>query len=349
VRDRNQRTPLATRAARAALALPDPLLDRLIGAPPVEVDGRVLNRRVQALITVAERLHLSDEGTDVATRRARLDRSARIGQSVRLGVHVTDRRIPGPETELPLRVYRPFGSGHEPPAIVYFHGGGWVVGSLDSHDASCRLIAEVTGCTVIAVDYRLAPEHPFPAAVEDAVAAYRWVRTHTSDLGIDAGRIGVMGDSAGGNLAAVVAQVTRDGDVAPPDVQGLVYPATDAHFRQRSHDLFADGFFLTRESMEWYRGHYLPDRADWDSPLASPLVQGDLSGVAPAVVVTAGFDPLRDEGMAYAEAMEKAGVPVRSRCYDDMVHGFFGMGVLPGGPAMAAEIASSVGDLLRTG
>jgi acetyl esterase len=267
----------------------------------------------------------------------------------RTGLHVVDRRIPGPESDLPVRIYRRFGSEAEPPAIVYFHGGGWVVGDLDSHDGSCRLIADVTGCVVVSVDYRMAPEHPFPAPVDDALGAYRWVRTHARDLSIDADRVGVMGDSAGGNLAAVVAQATRDTDVPPPQMQCLIYPATDAHFTTRSHGLFADGPFLTRADMEWYRGHYLPDADDWDSPLASPLRQGDLSGVAPGVVVTAGFDPLRDEGIAYAEAMAKVGVPVRSRCYDDMVHGFFGMGILPGGMDMASEIAAAAGDVLRSG
>ncbi len=342
-----ERTSLVTRLVRGALGLPDPVIDRLVGAPPVVLDGRVLDRRVQAMITLGERIGMSRESFDVEVRRAQLRRVAGIGMGRRTGVHTSDRRIPGPEGELPVRVYRRFGSEAEPPAIVYFHGGGWVVGDLDSHDGTCRLIADETGCVVVAVDYRLAPEHPFPAPVEDSLAAYRWVRTHAAELSIDGGRVGVMGDSAGGNLAAVVAQATRGADVAPPQAQCLVYPATDAWFSQPSHELFADGFFLTRADMEWFRGHYVPDRADWDSPLVSPLRQTDLAGVAPAVVVTAGFDPLRDEGRAYAAAMADAGVPVRARCYDDMVHGFFGMGVLPNGPAMAVEIARSMGEVLR--
>jgi acetyl esterase len=343
----SERATLPTRLARAALALPDPLIDRLIGAPPIVVDGRVLNRRVQAIMVVGERLGITDEEWDVEARRAQLRRIGSIGMPRRTGVYVTDRRIPGPESALPVRVYRRFGAEAEPPAIVYFHGGGWVVGDLDSHDGSCRLIADVTGCVVVAVDYRLAPEHPFPAPVDDALGAYRWVRTHARDLAIDADRVGVMGDSAGGNLAAVVAQVARDTDVPPPQMQALVYPATDAWFDQPSHELFAEGFFLSRPDMEWFRAHYVPDRADWDSPLVSPLRQEDLSGLAPAVLAVAGFDPLRDEGLAYGEAMAKAGVPVRSRCYDDMVHGFFGMGVLPEGPAMATEIAAAAGAVLR--
>jgi acetyl esterase len=157
----------------------------------------------------------------------------------------------------------------------------------------------------------------------------------------------VMGDSAGGNLAAVIAQVTRDTDVPAPVAQCLVYPSTDALLRERSHELFADGFFLTRESIEWFRAQYLPDPADWTSPLASPIEQQDLSGLCPALVVTAGFDPLRDEGRRYAARLAEAGVAVRERCYDDMVHGFFGMGILPVGMGLAAEICLGMGELMH--
>jgi acetyl esterase len=263
------------------------------------------------------------------------------------GIYVTERRIPGPAGDLAVRIYRRMGQTEPVPAIVYLHGGGWVVGDLDTHDGSCRLLAHESECVVVAVDYRLAPEHPFPAAIDDAVAAYRWVHHHAAELGTEPGRVGVMGDSAGGNLAAVVAQVTRDTDVPAPTAQCLVYPATDALLREASHELFGEGFFLTRAGIEWYRSKYLPDPTDWDSPLASPIEAPDLSGLCPALVVTAGFDPLRDEGRRYAERLEQAGVPVRYRCYDDMVHGFFGMGVLPGGIGLAAEICLGMGDLMH--
>jgi acetyl esterase len=328
------------------LSLPDPLLARIIGASPVVRDGRVLDRRVQALIVLGERLGLTGEEWDVGRRRTQFRRGTQLVMPRRLGVHVSDRMIPRPGGDLAVRVYRRLGSLTEAPAIVYFHGGGWVIGDLDTHDGAGRLLADVTGCVVVAVDYRLAPEHPFPAAVDDALAAYRWVQEHPGELGAQPGRVGVMGDSAGGNLAAVVARVTRDDDVPAPVAQCLVYPATDAHFDTRSHELFADGFFLTRADMEWFRGHYLPDPADWDSPLASPLLEPDLSGVAPALVVTAGFDPLRDEGRAYADRLADAGVPVRYRCYDDLVHGFFGMGILPEGMAVATEICAAMGELM---
>lgn len=341
------RTTAATRAVRRLLGLPEPLLDRAIGAPPVEVDGRVLDRRIQAMIAVGDRLGLSRSSSDVARRRADMRRMAALGMPVRTGVHVAGRVVPGPGGPLPVRLYRRLGGGAQVPAVVYFHGGGWVVGDLDTHDAVCRVLADVTGCLVVAVDYRLAPEHVFPAAVEDCVAAYRWVQTHADRLGVEPGRVGVMGDSAGGNLAAVVAQEARDLDVPPPVAQCLVYPATDARMDSRSLDLFAEGFFLSRADMEWFRGHYLPDPADWTNPVASPLLADDLSGLAPAVVVTAGFDPLRDEGDAYADRLRDAGVPVRWRCYDDMVHGFFGMGVLPEGMAVITEVCAAMGDLMH--
>lgn len=342
------RRSAAFRVVSGALALPEPVIDRIVGAPPIVRDGRVLNRRVQAMISLGERLGLTGESSpSVEQRRADLRRSAAIGMPLLAGVYVTERRIPGPAGEIPVRVYRRIGLTGSVPAIVYLHGGGWVVGDLDTHEGSCRLLALESDCVVVSVDYRLAPEHPFPAAIDDAVAAYRWVHEQAMELAVEPGRVGVMGDSAGGNLAAVVAQVTRDTDVPAPTAQGLVYPATDALLREPSHELFADGFFLTEESIEWYRAQYLPDRNDWDSPLASPIEAPDLSGLCPALVVTAGFDPLRDEGHRYAERLADAGVAVRYRCYDDMVHGFFGMGVLPGGMGLAAEVCAGMGELMH--
>lgn len=342
------RRSAAFRVVSGALALPEPVIDRIVGAPPIVRDGRVLNRRVQAMISLGERLGLTGESSpSVERRRAELRRSAAIGMPLLAGVYVTERRIPGPAGEIPVRVYRRIGLTGSVPAIVYLHGGGWVVGDLDTHEGSCRLLALESDCVVVSVDYRLAPEHPFPAAIDDAVAAYRWVHEQAMELAVEPGRVGVMGDSAGGNLAAVVAQVTRDTDVPAPTAQCLVYPATDALLREPSHELFADGFFLTEESIEWYRAQYLPDRNDWDSPLASPIEAPDLSGLCPALVVTAGFDPLRDEGHRYAERLADAGVAVRYRCYDDMVHGFFGMGVLPGGMGLAAEVCAGMGELMH--
>jgi acetyl esterase len=343
------RRGITFRTLSGIFGLPDPVIDRIIGAPPIVRDGRVLNRRVQAMMVLGERIGVlgDDAPASPEQRRADMRRAAGLGMPTWSGIYVTERRIPGPAGDIPVRIYRRMGRPEPVPAIVYLHGGGWVVGDLDSHDGTCRLLAHESECVVVAVDYRLAPEHPFPAAVDDAVAAYRWVHDHATELSVEPGRVGVMGDSAGGNLAAVVAQVTRDTDVPAPTAQCLVYPATDALMREPSHDIFATGFFLTKANMEWYRARYLPDPADWDSPLASPIEAGDLSGVCPALIVTAGFDPLRDEGRAYADRLTEAGVPVRYRSYDDMVHGFFGMGVLPGVIGLAAEICLGMGDLMH--
>jgi acetyl esterase len=276
---------------------------------------------------------------------------ASVGMPSRTDVRVTDRIADLGDHLRPVRIYRPFGIVEPLPGIAYFHGGGWVTGDLDTHDGTCRLLAATARAVVVAVDYRLAPEAPFPAAVDDAVAGYTWVVEHAAEIGIRADRVGVMGDSAGGTLAAVAAQQLGGPDrsdeatVPPPAAQCLVYPATDARLGTRSHDLFAEGFFLSRVDIEWFRAQYLPDPSDYDDVRASPLLAEDLSGLAPAVVVTAGFDPLRDEGMAYADALASAGVPVTARCYDDMVHGFFGMGVLPGGLETATEICDAMGAL----
>ena len=339
------RTTVPTRLVRRLLSLPEPVLRKLAGDPVVR-DGRALDLRVQAIITFGERLGLTGDELDVAARRKQMADATAVGMPRRTGVHAVDRRIPGPAGEIPVRVYRKFGTAPRPRTVMYLHGGGWVTGDLDTHDGSCRLLADVTGCVVVAVDYRLAPEHPFPAAVDDSLATYRWIHDHAADLGVEPGKVGVMGDSAGGNLAAVVAQVTRGTEVPAPVAQCLVYPATEMHFTAPSHDLFATGFMLTRASMEWFRGHYLPDPADWDSPLAAPSVTEDLAGLAPAAVFTAGFDPLRDDGRAYADALAAAGVPVQYRCYDDLVHGFFGMGVLPDGMDIATEVCAAMGALM---
>ena len=234
---------------------------------------------------------------------------------------VVDRVIPGP---VRVRIYEPPASERPLPALVYFHGGGWVVGSLDSHDGPCRALASRTPCVVVAVDYRLAPEHRFPAAVEDAWAATAWVAEHAASIGADPRRIAVGGDSAGGNLAAVVALRARDHGL-PLALQLLVYPVTDCSFDTPSYRECASGYFLTLDSMRWFWDHYLGPDGDGADPEASPLRAADLAGVAPALVVTAEYDPLRDEGEAYARRLEEAGVPVTLSRYDGMIHGFYRM------------------------
>jgi acetyl esterase len=240
---------------------------------------------------------------------------------------VRDLAAAGPAGPIPLRLYRGLGTaaGTPLPLLVYFHGGGWTVGDLDTHDIVCRTLANRARCAVIAVDYRMGPEHKFPAAVEDCVAATRWVAAQAVALGVDAARIAVGGDSAGGNLATVVAITLRDAGGPPLVFQALVYPATDQRMDAASHTSFAQGYLLTRDNMLWYRDNYLSS-ADYDDWRASPIRAADLARLPPAHIITAGYDPLRDEGRAYSERLVAAGVPVLYECFEGMAHGFLTMG-----------------------
>jgi acetyl esterase len=240
---------------------------------------------------------------------------------------IEDRHAPGPASDIPLRCYRPLGVSDTEllPALVYFHGGGWTLGDLETHDVVCREFANRARCAVVAVDYRLAPEHKFPAAVDDAVAATRWIASTARHLGVDERRIAVGGDSAGGNLAAVVALTLRDDGGPPLAMQALIYPATDLAADTPSHKRLAEGYLLTRESILWFTGNYVRSPADVTDWRASPLKARDLSRLPPAYVVTAGFDPLYDEGHAYAAALQAAGVETTYECFEGMVHGFVTM------------------------
>ncbi len=241
---------------------------------------------------------------------------------------VREPRAPGPRGEIPLRLYRPLGTPDDRvlPALVYYHGGGWVIGDLDTHDTLCRELANHSGCAVVSVDYRLAPEHRFPAAVDDAVAAARWVRANAAALKLDAQRIAVGGDSAGGNLAAVVAIAARDAGEAPFAYQLLIYPATDQHRSAPSHERNGEGYLLTRDTMAYFSGHYLPEPRDYADWRASPLLHPDHSRLPPALVLTAGYDPLRDEGIAYAHKLSAAGSRATHVSFERQIHGFILMG-----------------------
>ena len=240
---------------------------------------------------------------------------------------VRELAAPGPAGPIPLRLYRGLGTaaGTALPLLVYFHGGGWTVGDLDTHDIVCRTLANRVRCAVIAVDYRMGPEHKFPAAVEDCIAATLWVAERGAALGVDAARIAVGGDSAGGNLAAVVAISLRDAGGPPLVFQALVYPATDQRMDSASHAKFGEGYLLTRSNMLWYRDNYLSP-ADYEDWRASPIRAADLARLPPAHIITAGYDPLVDEGRAYSDRLVAAGVPVLYECFEGMAHGFLTMG-----------------------
>ena len=261
---------------------------------------------------------------------------------------VENRTVPGSAGEIPVRIYTPVGTAPF-PVLVYFHGGGWVIGNLDTHDGICRSLANRVGCLVVSVDYRLAPEHPFPAAPEDCYAATRWLAEHAGSLGGDKGRIAVGGDSAGGNLAAVVALMARDRGGPKLAFQLLVYPATDTDFETRSYRENSEGYFLTRADMVWFWNHYAPRDEDRRNPYAAPLRAASLRGLPPALVITAEFDPLCDDGNAYAARLREDGVPVRLSQQDGLIHGFFQMGaVIDRGRASVDEASRAVKDAFAT-
>ncbi|MBL6937800.1 MAG: alpha/beta hydrolase [Alphaproteobacteria bacterium] len=265
---------------------------------------------------------------------------------------ITDRTIPGPAHAIGVRIYTPLSATSTVlPGLIFFHGGGFVLGDLDSHDDLCRVLANESGCRVVSIDYRLAPEHPFPAAVDDCFAATKYVAAHAGEFGIDASRLAVGGDSAGGNLAAVVCQLAKGGG---PKIayQLLIYPVTQlgAPVDTPSMRENGKGYFLEKEGMDWFTKLYCPDHAHRTDPRLSPLLCQDLAGQPPAYVITAGFDPLRDEGKDYADALDKAGVSVTYVNYPGMVHGFFSMRALipKAREAVAAAAAALREGLART-
>jgi acetyl esterase len=333
-----------TAAARSIFRLPRPVLRRIAGAPIV-IDGKTLDPEMQLILRLQRLEGPPVESLPIAKARRNVVASARlVGGDNPIG-EVTDRAIDGPGGRIGLRFYTPRGISGTSPALMYIHGGSFMHGDLDSHDSICRILAEKAKVRVIAVDYRLAPEAPYPAAVDDVWAAWTWVNAHAADLGIDPARIAVGGDSAGGNLSAVVAQrAVRDGGPAPA-FQLLIYPTTVFGQPTKSRETFADGFYLSRAGMDLADENYLPADADLTDPRLSPLL-GDPTGVAPAHVVTAGFDPLLDEGEAYADLLREAGVPVEYRCEEGMIHAFANM---TGMARSAAEATNRIAAALQRG
>lgn len=251
-----------------------------------------------------------------------------------------DRTISGPAGEIALRIYTPEGPGPF-PALMFFHGGGWVVGDLDTHDPLCRALTKAARCITVAVDYRLAPENKFPAAAEDCYAASRWVAENAAAIGASHARLAVSGDSAGGNLSAAVSLMARDRKDLQIGYQLLMYPALDAALQTKSMAECAEGYLLTREDMVWFWGHYLSGVDDRSNPYACPSGATDLSGLPPAMIITAEFDPLRDEGEAYAKRLEEANVPVFFKRYGGITHGFMSMATIVEKGRKAIEDAAS--------
>jgi acetyl esterase len=281
---------------------------------------------VQAFLSFYESLDLP-ELHELSPERARevQEQIAQLSPGISLSA-VEDWTIEGPGGELPLRLYEPRDEPTEKaPLVLYFHGGGWVVGSLDTHDGVCRKLAAETGYPVVSVDYRLAPEHPFPAALRDCYRALEWATETAPELDADPERVALAGDSAGGNLAAATALLARDEDGPSVAYQALVYPATGDPRETQAYAENAEGYFLPRETMEWFADQYLDDDIDIGNIYARPRLAADLSELPPATIVTGGFDPLRDDGAAYARRLDEAGVSVCYHNYSGQIHGFFNM------------------------
>jgi acetyl esterase len=334
--------PNALRVAVKVMPWIPPWLKRLLaGGRRVTIDGNTLDPTLQLILAAIRRSTPTGSPSiadDLGLARTQA-RSSHAGflMGANLTVPTADLTIPGPDSPLRARHYRPAVAGPA-PLLVFFHGGGFVVGDIESHDGLCRMICREAGIHVLSVDYRLAPEHKAPAAVDDAMAGYRWALEHAAELGAAPSRVGVGGDSAGGNLAALVALRSRDEGIPQPALQVLLYPVVDlsSDIQTRSRTLFMEGFLVSTRDADRFRDLYL-DGTDLaaDDARVSPLNAADLSGLAPALVVTAGFDPLRDEGNQYAAALRSAGVSVDHLQFDALTHGFASIAPFGGGSADA--------------
>ena len=336
---------LAGPPARGMMRLPEGVQRRLMRRP-TERDGLLLAPEMQLLLALAERVDPPVDNPAVHAVRRDVEENVRIirGRVVQ-PVATRGLTVAG---GMPARLYEPAGLPPGRGLLVFYHGGGWVIGTLNSHDNLCRFLALRAGVRVLSVDYRLAPEAPFPAAVDDAVAAFGWAVEHAAALAADPRLVGVGGDSAGGNLSAVVSHQATLGGGPRPAFELLIYPAVDFSVRRRSRELFADGFFLTDVRIGWFERHYLGAWTDRSDVRLSPLLAGDLSGMPPTYLVTAGFDPLRDEGEEFAKRLAAAGVPVTLRRQDELIHGFANMfNVSRTARSAVQEAAAALRDGLR--
>jgi acetyl esterase len=308
------------------IGMPDAVVTVLAGRPEVR-DGQTLDPQLQLLLRLMAAAGLPRLETMSAPDARQLFRdSARLlaCEAAPLA-RVFDRSLPGPHGDIPVRVYVPTSGTSPQPVLLYYHGGGWTIGDLDTHDSVARSFAALSDCIVVSVDYRLGPEHRLPAAFDDALAAFTWVATHAAEIGGDPTRLAVGGDSAGGNLAAAVSQYTVASGTRAPDFQLLIYPVTDLGAETESYETFAEGFYLTRGAMRWFRANYLGEAGTGKDWRCSPLRAESVAGLPPTFLMTAGFDVLRDEGKAYAARLMEAGVDVDYRNYESLIHGFISM------------------------
>ncbi|OBB83694.1 lipase [Mycobacterium colombiense] len=317
--------------------IPTAIRRGLVRGRSVIIDGNTLDPTLQLMLSGLRAVGIDGLVVDDDPQASRAQmRESTVGfAGPQIHVDVDELSLPGPAGDIPARHYRPAG-GEAAPLLVFYHGGGWSIGDLDTHDALCRLTCRDAGIHVLSIAYRLAPEHPAPAAIEDAYAAFTWAYRHAEELGGTPGRVAVGGDSAGGNLAAVVSQMARDEGAPAPVLQWLIYPRTDFTAQNRSLTLFSRGFVLTKRDIDWFESQYLRrSELDRTDPRVSPALAESLTGLAPALIAVAGFDPLRDEGESYAEALRAAGVAVDLRYLGSLTHGFANLFQL-GGDSMVA-------------
>jgi len=333
---------------RRILSLPTPLLRGLSGGGVVYQGGRTLDPRFQFIANAAKRQPSLTTLAPEDARRGAAAALAAMKADPEKGVKSEPLVIEGPLGPIPCRVYRPPLQDSAAPVLVYAHMGGGVIGDLDTCDAFCSIVSKVGRCVVVSVDYRLAPDHRFPAGLEDVLAAYRWVRDNTARFGAPDGHVAIGGDSMGGNFAAVVAQEMKRTGEAQPAFQLLIYPAVDIASETQSMTTYAEAYPLSRPLMDWFIGHYLGAEGDPADPRLSPIKSSDLTGLAPAIVVTAGFDPLVDQAEAYARRLRDARVPVIYRCYDSLAHGFTAFtAAVPKADCACREIAGLVRETIE--
>jgi acetyl esterase len=325
---------------RKLLSLPSPVLRLMSGGGVVYQGGRTLDPRLQFIAAQARGAPPLHTLTPEQARAASDQGIAPVTSDLEPGVRTEDLTVDGPGGAIPVRAYRPDNQDPATPLIVFAHMGGGVIGGLSTCHSFCGVMAKLARTAVLSVDYRLAPEHPFPAGLEDVLAAYRWARDNAGRFGAREGAAAIGGDSMGGNFAAIVCQELKRAGEPQPTLQLLIYPCVDVACDSASMTTYADAFPLSRALMDWFIGHYMGPQDDPKDPRLSPLCETDLTDLAPAVVVTAGFDPLLDQGEAYARRLRAAGVPVVYRCYDSLAHGFTAFtGAVPCADVACREVA----------
>lgn len=332
------------------MKLPKGMLVKMAGGRPLELGGRTMDPHFQFIAHGAAKQPPMSSLTPQEGRAASAAGLAMFSAPLPAGVTSEDSKIELADRNIPIRIYRPAGQDPNIPLMVFYHFGGGVIGDLDTCHAFCGMLASICKGPVVSVDYRLAPEHKWPAGLDDAIAAYEWGLKHAEDFGAPPGQAAIGGDSMGGNFSAIVAQEMKRDHKPQPVLQLLIYPAVVAFSDLPSMHVYGETYPLSKDTMDWFMAQYIPEGADPEDVRISPINESNLEGLAPAIVITAGFDPLVDQGKAYADRLNDAGVDAEYRCYDSLAHGFTAfMGVSPAAEKACREIAAMVRAALRDG